>query len=200
MQITTDKIKNSTSGMVTPGTLILIILFSLFSGLAVYIYQKQQVEVRDLKTQILEQKNTAPEKAKVEDTTMVDKTVNTDLTILPPATCTICDELPVTVFTPGGLFTDAEKSQLKNKLIDPFFDFQNSTELNYIVMTIEKYNPTPAHGYKYEVQGITKSGAYQSFLFGQATPLEWWLPECMGGCNFTPEFEAKYPEIVEALK
>ena len=35
---------------------------------------------------------------------------------LPPQaepTCTICEELPVVVYTPGGLFTGAEKTQSK---------------------------------------------------------------------------------------
>ena len=67
-------------------------------------------------------------------------------------------------------------------------------------MHIEKLNPVPDHGYKYTVEVLGISEIYEGFLYGQSDPIEWWLPDCLGGCEFSDEFADKYPEIVESLE
>ena len=109
----------------------------------------------------------------------------------------VCEDLPVVVYSPGGLFTDEEKTELEDKMVNPYFDYKNENELIFVSMLIEKYDPVPAHGYKYKVQVLGIPQLDEGFLFGQSDPLEWWVPECLGGCNFSDEFSEMYPEIVD---
>lgn len=115
--------------------------------------------------------------------------------VVPENTCDVCDFVPVVVYAPNGLFTPEEEKEIENKMINPFNDFNLENDTQYLTIHIEKFDPLPAHGYKYNVTAISKTGVNTGFLYGQSDPLEWWLPECMNGCNLSDEFVAKYPEI-----
>ena len=108
--------------------------------------------------------------------------------------------LPVVVFTPAGIFTEEEKEALNMKLVMPFSDFNNEQGTTFLTMNITKYAPTPDHGYKYEVDNIGAAGIHNAFLFGMSDPLEWWIPECLDGCEFSETFSNNYPEIIELSK
>ncbi len=166
--------------------------YAISTALTIY-----KIPIQTAQPQQGDQINPMYTETKTTDTPKLD--TNKPLAIDPKPSCAYCDKLPVIIFTPGGLFTENEKAELTKKVTDPFFDFYNADSIEYIAMTIEKYQPLPAHGYKYNINAININSGYLGFLFGQSTPLEWWLPECMGGCNFTQEFQTKYPEIVEAL-
>lgn len=108
------------------------------------------------------------------------------------------EKLPVVIYSPGGLFSDEEKLELQNKLINPFFDYQNSEEIDFITMIINKeQNPADA-GHTYTVSAISKNGIYNGFIFGENDEINWWTPTCMGGCIFPEGYEEKYPEVVNA--
>ncbi|HLB51551.1 hypothetical protein A3F07_01455 [candidate division WWE3 bacterium RIFCSPHIGHO2_12_FULL_38_15] len=100
------------------------------------------------------------------------------------------------VFVPSGLFTEEEKSDLNNKLIEPFLDFQKDSNILTLTLEIEKSSLEDA-GYKYKISYINKGGSNGGMLFGLNSPLEWWLPDCLNGCIFSDSFKEKYPEIVE---
>lgn len=100
-------------------------------------------------------------------------------------------KLPVIVYNPPGAFDEAEKNELKEHLIDPFFDYYNGKELNFIAMIISHRERDESN---YSVQAIHKIGGDTSFrLFRD----RYWFPNCMGGCEFSEEFKKKYPEIVK---
>lgn len=102
--------------------------------------------------------------------------------------------LPVVVYKPAGLLTETDKKNLQERLVNPFFDYYNESEISYITMTVDV--PTKV-GDPFTVEAIHKNGGYQGFLFGKrGGNIEWWKPECMGDCNFSEKFKAKYPAIV----
>lgn len=120
------------------------------------------------------------------------KTITADA---PNLEATPIEKSPVVIYTPGGLFNADEIAELKKKLTDPFIDWHKDSSQNTVSISVEK--PYPAiEGYKYKITYINEGGANGGFLYGTATPLEWWLPECLGSCDFSAEFEEKYPEIV----
>ena len=104
------------------------------------------------------------------------------------------EDLPIVIYTPGGLFTDEEKTNLKAKLVDPLIDFESSTDYPVVTMNIQKYD---GEDYQYQVDAIQKGGVNAGFLYGEkGKDLNYYQPTCMGPCPFTDEFKEKYPEIV----
>ncbi len=109
---------------------------------------------------------------------------------------------PVVVYSREGLLTDhpaglAEKQLLKQKLIDPYTDYNNENSLNLVALHIT----VPVNvGDAYSVLGIFGSDQQygtEEFEFGKREQnFDYWHPECMGPCPYTPAFIAKYPQIV----
>ena len=157
-----------------------VILLVALTGASVYFWQNYEKE-KALKTVEVKTEEKTEEKTE---------------TPTPAPTPTPAEEskAPVVVFTPNGLFTAEERAELQTKFINPFLDWNK--EINQVTVSIEIEKPYPAiAGYKYKVGYINEGGGNGGFLYGTSTPLEWWLPECLGGCNFSAEFKAKYPEI-----
>lgn len=102
--------------------------------------------------------------------------------------------LPVVTFEAEGQFTTQDKEKLYSYLINPFFDYNNEKEIEYIAMIISKYKPTESYlDYDYEVMAIHKNGGTQGFLYSSK---QYWLPDCIDGpCPLTEAFKAKYPQI-----
>lgn len=166
---------------------ISLLLTILLAGTSVYFWQEsvKQKELGNLKQEMMQEN-------KVLTPTNSEKSPNATDTM--PSYSEPVDE-PVIVYTPGGLFTDSEKDELSKKLIRPFIDWNDENEMYAVSITVEK--PTPAiEGYKYSVSYVNEGGGNGGFLFGTKEPLEWWMPECMGGCKFSPYFTETYPEIV----
>jgi len=108
---------------------------------------------------------------------------------------------PFINYVPEGIFTDDEKEQLEERLISPFFDFNNEDEELYIALIIVKLGSADNEGdFRFDIQTLDRYGNYGGFLYGEGDKLEWWLPDCLDGCDFTEKFEQKYPEIIEEYK
>ena len=87
-------------------------------------------------------------------------------------------------------------SEIKNRNINPFVDWsadQNSGGgLILIKVTV---NNDPAYPYKFEY--VYKNGGDGGFLIKRTDGhLDWYMPDCLGDCNFTSRFKQNYPEIV----
>jgi len=107
-------------------------------------------------------------------------------------------DFPFIKYVPEGIFTDDEKEQLQEKLVEPFFDFYHEEEISYIAFIIEKLISADDEGdYRFDIQTLDKNGNYGGFLYGEGKKLEWWLPDCLDGCEFSEKFEEEYPEIIE---
>ncbi len=168
---------------------ISVLLTILLAGTTVYFWQEsvKQRELGYLKQEMMQKdsNNNMTEEVEAENKAIKE---------LSPSYSEPATE-PVIVYSPSGLFTDAEKTEINNKLIKPFIDWNAENEMYAVSITVEK--PTPAiEGYKYSVSYVNEGGGNGGFLFGTKEPLEWWMPECMGGCKFSPYFTETYPEIV----
>lgn len=108
-------------------------------------------------------------------------------------------ELPVVVYSRPGLLNNteegqAEKENLEEKLVNPYIDYEKDKDSDLISIQIS----VPENiGEAYNVDAIFAGGGHAGFLFGaREGDYDYWVPECMGPCEFSDEFKAKYPEIV----
>lgn len=103
--------------------------------------------------------------------------------------------LPVVVYEPSGLFSPSDKEELNNKVIKPFFDYNNEKETNFIAMVISKRT---AEKYEYSFLAINKNGGYMSSVITkQNEKFDYWVPACMDVCEFSQAYKEKYPEVVK---
>lgn len=108
-------------------------------------------------------------------------------------------DLAIVTFQPGGLFSAELKNELQKKLIDPYLDFYNEDGIYVVTMNIA----APEQGaISWSVFATNADGSYSDFLFGDKnqTIQRWWLPDCLGDCNFSNTFKGKYPEIVSEVE
>ncbi len=103
----------------------------------------------------------------------------------------------IIIFKDEGSFSETERQEIRKKVAEPFFDYNFDNKTEYTLMQIDRYT---GEGYKYNIYAYAGGGIQTSFLFGSVDPLEWWTPECMNECLFTPEFEKNHPEVVSAYK
>lgn len=108
-------------------------------------------------------------------------------------------DLPVVVYGRPGLLNNteegrAEKAILEQKLVQPYIDYYNEDEIDLIALRIL----VPVEiGEAYSVLGIFGDGVMEEFLFGvREDEYGYWEPTCMGECEYSEAFSAKYPEIV----
>ena len=101
--------------------------------------------------------------------------------------------LPVVVYEPSGLFNDKDKEELNKKVTGPFFDYNNEKEMIFIAIIINKDVSA-----KYSYMAINKNGGYESSVLTKKNDqFDYWVPGCMGPCEFSQSFKDKYPEIVK---
>lgn len=179
-----------------PSSLVVIILVTtMFVGGFTYYIQDQRIqkvnqEMADLSLQITEMQAEAPKdtnddtpKVMVPEEKIIEDTKQPEL------------DLPVVVYEREGLLTDEMRQETEEKIIDPYFDYHNADEIDFIVMLIEVL--PESDNYLYTVKAIGKDGLYHGFLHGtRGEALEYYVPECMGACPFSDEYKAKYPHVV----
>ncbi len=87
-------------------------------------------------------------------------------------------------------------SDIKTRNINPFIDWsadQNSGG-GLVLIKVTKNSDTT---YPYKFEYVYKNGGNGGFLIKKtAGRLDWYMPDCLGSCNFSPQFKQKYPEIV----
>lgn len=103
----------------------------------------------------------------------------------------------VIVFEGEGSFSQTEKDEIYNKVINPYIDYYAELpDQILLTMTIAKNLQANKDAYPYSVKTIFNNGVNAGFLIiKEGTVISWWLPECMGSCNLSTSFKAKYPEI-----
>jgi len=110
------------------------------------------------------------------------------------------DDLPIIIFSPGGLFSTGEKTELANKMLNPYKAWH--TDQGDSVVSIHVQQNTSISSSQYTVDAIYRNGVYEGFLFGaiDAASQDWWFPECLDACPFSASFRATYPEVVAATE
>lgn len=104
------------------------------------------------------------------------------------------------VFTPEGLFDEGEKTEITNKLINPYVDFMKDLGSEPPASIHVQHNVVNSDDPEYSVDIIYVSGGYEGFLYGNNTKTTqpWYQPVCYEGCEFSDEYKAKYPDVVAA--
>ena len=108
------------------------------------------------------------------------------------------DFLPVYLFTSDDAFSEAEKSEIFDKALYPFVMWERENGRNVVAMNVRRVfeDDVVGQGYKYTIDMVEDGGWSGGFMYGEKNPLEWWTPACEGDCNFSPEYKAKFPEVV----
>jgi|SRR3989344_3394363 len=108
------------------------------------------------------------------------------------------DDLPVIVFSPGGLFTTSEKTEITNKMLNPYKAWHR--DQGDSVVSIHVQQNTSISASQYDVNAIYRNSVYEGFLYGtiDAASQDWWVPTCLDACTFSASFRATYPEVVAA--
>lgn len=124
---------------------------------------------------------------------VVDSGSKTDKT-----TTSSTDNLPVIVFSPGGLFTDNEKTEITSKMLNPYKAWHR--DQGDSVVSIHVQQNTSISARQYSVDAIYRNGVYEGFLYGaiDGASQDWWTPTCLDACTFSASFRATYPEVVAA--
>lgn len=113
--------------------------------------------------------------------------------------CPKCEDAnyPQIAYIPSGLFDNKEKDEIKEKVLEPFFSFNEDEGITYIAILVEKLSQEDNDIFQYDIQAVSKDGVYSGFLFGEDEPLELWIPDCMDGCEFSDDFKKDFPKTVE---
>lgn len=118
------------------------------------------------------------------------------LSPFPPPTTP--SQTPVVVWSPSGAIPQADKDQIQARIIDPFIDYYAEQSQGQLLTLTVSVNTQPSNTtYPYLVQAIFDTGTNQGFTIERSSgQLQWWHPDCLGGCEFSAEFEATYPQVV----
>lgn len=101
-------------------------------------------------------------------------------------------------YTPGGLFTDSEKNEIKTKIVDPYIYYENnvatdSSRGRLASVHVQKYGEDEREDYWYGIDAIFENGGNSGWLSGENGTISYWKPECMGVCTLTQAYVDKYP-------
>ncbi len=110
-------------------------------------------------------------------------------------------DLPQVVFTPGGLFADAERELIMARVVGPFIHYHADLEDSAQMLTVHVQPFEDDPSWLYKAEAIFAGGGYIGWLLPASDgDLDWWLPDCMGPCELSDSFRAAYPEIVAILE
>lgn len=98
---------------------------------------------------------------------------------------------PVVVYNPPGLFSAGEKEVLNERIVQPQLDYYHDKGISMLSIMIDK------KGIAYSYFAIYQNGNYDnSSINVRAGIIDYWVPGCLGPCEFSQSFKDKYPEIV----
>jgi len=201
---------NGKSGLIV-AVFLLPILFGVVSGAVVYYYLKSNMDIRGFTQEfgveaLEDQLNSSGQVISALETRLaeLEDELGTEGEVPDIASPefvgtyssldNIQEDIPVVSWDRPGLLSQSDRDDLQARLIDPYFDYHNGSRIAYIAMIIT----VPAtEGEPYEVRTIHRNGGGEGFFFGRrGEDSSWWYPECLGECDFSSSFSAKYPEIV----
>ncbi|MBW3568626.1 hypothetical protein KY385_00650 [Candidatus Parcubacteria bacterium] len=184
------------SKVIAPASIILVIV-SLVS--LSYILKAEQDSAHDYNNEVIVPMSEAP-------------ALNTEPALSKEAAST-SDKVPtldkkepeeqktIVVFEPEGLFSDKEKQELMDKLVNPMVDYHPNT---FAAIHIEAYSQDKFVGGESDDKYIVTTIGYEGrggkggFLYGsKKRGLEYWVPECQETCEFSEDYRQKYPEVVK---
>ncbi len=182
-------------------TAISVAITALIVGSSIYLWQKSSLKNAEQKLlqQIVQLQDQVSE---------LQKENNDSITTEQPPSSVQSESaadirFPVVVYARPGLLHNTaegliEKKNLEEKLVNPYTDYYNEDGLNLVAL----YITVPQNiGGQYDVVAIFGSkkqyGTHQFGFGAREQKYDYWEPECMGPCDFSEAFKAKYPQIVE---
>lgn len=111
-------------------------------------------------------------------------------------------KLPIVIFESPLSSEDysAQRIEIQQKIVDPYIQyFQHFGGDNYVVtLSIGQQNSDNLKiQYPYNLHGIMSDGSsHYEALMQSNGKLNWWIPTCMGPCDYSDTFKEKYPQIV----
>ncbi|MFH0969777.1 MAG: hypothetical protein V1804_04675 [Patescibacteria group bacterium] len=196
----TNQIPQKKSSLVW--VLIIIAAILIIIGLGVYLWQRSIAIKNDLSHQkdIEEYKKENSDLEKQSDLNKETESVAQNDS--QKNTAAPGENQPVIQFIPGT-FSEAEKNDLTNKVLNPFIDYTKETEGSQpITITVKKFSDAEIASqqyakYKYSIEAIYQVG-YSSWLETETgKSIDYWMPDCMGKCVFSDAYKNKYPENVK---
>lgn len=124
--------------------------------------------------------------------------------------CPVCEDksdseikLPVIRFIPA-IFSDKEKKDLLEKVLSPYMDYEKDSGVGNRIISIlvNKYSDHELSQqtdpkYAYGIDVVYEEGYVGWVERKIGEPIDWWVPDCMGNCEFSDEYQDSYPEVVE---
>lgn len=103
-------------------------------------------------------------------------------------------------FAPESAFKEQDKLGITKRIVEPYQLYQRELNGTQELQTIEisQNNQASAKDFPFLFSAKFDGGVNESFVIGrQGDSFNWYVPECLGGCPFSDNFKAKYPEIVK---
>lgn len=171
-------------------TWLAITLLVAAAGSGLWLWQRQQNDdevaalndrIEDLRAQTTNQNQAGNNQAQ-------------DTQTAPDTTGSAASASAPVVFDPPGSFSAQLQQTLKDKAISPHHHY--SLDQNHLVAAY--YVSQSQQANEYAITAIFSGGdnEYEGFLVSSNDDLNW-TPVCLDQCQFSDEFKATYPEIVE---
>ncbi len=105
---------------------------------------------------------------------------------------------PVVIIESQGSIPAADLSELKLRVVNPYLDYSQESQPGMLVSFKVSPNLLESKAaYPYMADAVFKNGGNEGFLISKNNGhIDWYLPACINGCNFSDSFKSKYPEIV----
>jgi hypothetical protein len=171
--------KNKNHSKLIWATVFVVILLCILLGTGVYFWREK-----------LNRENNPIDSQKQQNITKTIDSNNSQI------------ELPVIRFIPAT-FSQEEKEELMEKVINPFVDYEKETQnTNIISIQIKKYSKAEIDNqvyvrYMYGIDAIAETGDIVWLEREEGKAIDYWIPDCMGKCQFSESFKIKYPEVVK---
>lgn len=112
---------------------------------------------------------------------------------------TMSTNAPAVVIEAEGAFPPQDVMEIKARVIAPYLDYKAEVQPGDLVSFKISQNPHASKNeFPYLADAIFKNGGNEGFVIGKTNGhINWYIPECLNGCQFSEAFKAKYPEIVK---
>src|SRR3989304_2224341 len=147
--------------------IIIILLTAGAIGGGVYYVLGQQIKKQDKLIEDLQKKETT--------TKTEEKKVETSTTQTP-----VADTAPIIAWSSAGEFATAEKSEITQKIIEPYLYYEKlagNKIVSMLFIEIPVGNKGPQE-YSYTVHTISAKGYNGGWVFGENDKINYWKPVC----------------------
>ncbi len=105
----------------------------------------------------------------------------------------------VIIIESQGSLPGDDAALLRSRIAEPYVLYHESLSVEQQVVSfkISVNTQQSKNEFPYLADAVLKNGGNEGFVISKKDgKIDWWFPECMIECQFTPQFSAKYPEII----